>query len=431
MAMPYVWVALLLCASGHACEPGSQPSAGSWAGGFIPRAEETCESCPAGTYSEKKGQQQCIQCSSGKFAESKGSRSCQDCPVGRAAAQLGAVACRACEEGKFAAEEGKMICKLCPSGSYSPNATSCIRCPEGQHSMPGSMQCKECKAWSDDILQCASVSTPYSVMRYLTSQRWFGIASLLLFFGLNVVNFYHNGCCCSNPASLSGKEMKSRVWKILFPGRPQPRFWPAWVLGVWDVIDWAMFVWWFLNAQPEEMDEQNAKKDFATDPFVLSVCSVLVISGPLLPLLMTLLEREYYCFVHFVYDALQVGVVAYVSKCYVFADRSEMTHAHLMLTLCNVGTTAIDMVFLKGPELLDTWLADSTLGQTLLDVLDPEGAVVSTGDVEEVEEAAVDALRKERTGRRNPTLLGSWSLKNMANAAIKAEMKSYQQIPSA
>jgi len=147
---------------------------------------------------------------------------------------------------------------------------------------------------------------------------------------------------------------KSRCWKALFCGKPEPEAWPWYILGAWDFIDWALYVTWFLLGEPAS--EKSAKFE---DDFMVSMgCSALIWFGGALPSLMWILPRQAYVFIEIVYDLLELLTVTYVQKFYDFkcdnnGNVSSRAQLSTVLAAANWLATGIDTAILKGPEALD------------------------------------------------------------------------------
>ncbi|GMI05580.1 hypothetical protein TrVE_jg1079 [Triparma verrucosa] len=88
----------------------------------------------------------CIACGLGKF-RTETDANCQDCPVGTFSDSAGKTYCSDCPAGTYADEPGNEVCKICPEGKFSGSAASaCTDCPGGKISTSGSYACQSCSA---------------------------------------------------------------------------------------------------------------------------------------------------------------------------------------------------------------------------------------------------------------------------------------------
>jgi len=148
---------------------------------------------------------------------------------------------------------------------------------------------------------------------------------------------------------------KSRCWTACCCGYMEPKAWPWQVLGTWDLIDWSLYVFWFISGKPA--DQQSA--EFEGDLMVSMVCSTLIWFGGFLPALMLVLPRQAYVAVECLYDALELATVSYVAKFYGFKSnhgtgtKGKTNWNMALLAAANVAATWIDGIILKGPEALD------------------------------------------------------------------------------
>jgi hypothetical protein len=144
---------------------------------------DTCENCPAGTWSAATGINQdyhCVDCAVGKFSTLTGMAlelACTDCPSGRYQDELAAIskgdscpfgtictrACKHCPAGMFSGAESEDsidACQNCTAGKYSTNrnvrdgtaygkgAPSCTVCPMGRYSgVHASTTLDNCDEW--------------------------------------------------------------------------------------------------------------------------------------------------------------------------------------------------------------------------------------------------------------------------------------------
>ena len=93
-------------------------------------SNSTCETCPLGYFTSKRGSIACIRVPPGSFLnERKSIEFCKPgfmCPGAENTSTP-------CPAGKFANEVGSRVCQKCIPGQYSPMtaATSCELCPDG------------------------------------------------------------------------------------------------------------------------------------------------------------------------------------------------------------------------------------------------------------------------------------------------------------
>jgi len=141
-----------------------------------------------------------------------------------------------------------------------------------------------------------------------------------------------------------------RLWKRC-PIIPQPKVWPWWVVILWDFVDWSAFLLWYINATPNyDSDDLNGEFLESDEWFVLSSCAILY-WGPVLPLLSFVLPRDPYLFVEIAFDAMQAFFIQWVTSSYNFDARA------IWFVYLNWGTTVIDALLLKGPEVLDQMIS--------------------------------------------------------------------------
>jgi hypothetical protein len=156
MTLSYVSVSLGYsavsnCAPGSSCPPGS--------------TGPTCVACAAGKYKSGTGDGACSDCGANTYSETVGAtaeNTCQTCPAGSispagidalgdcvaavcAAGSTGPDGgpCTACAAGKFKADTGAATCTACGAGNYSAAvgataASTCLACPASSLSPSGS-----------------------------------------------------------------------------------------------------------------------------------------------------------------------------------------------------------------------------------------------------------------------------------------------------
>jgi len=151
----------------------------------------------------------------------------------------------------------------------------------------------------------------------------------------------------------ANKMGKSKFWKACLCGA-EPQSFPWWVLGIWDFIDWFLYVVWFLVGKPSN----GSNAEFAHDYVVAWGCSALIWFGGVLPSLMWVLPRQWYIGVEVIYDGLEMATVWYVTQTYDFkADVSGRAQWSTILAFLNGAATVIDTLMFKGPEFLDSALS--------------------------------------------------------------------------
>ncbi len=105
---------------------------------------QLCVPCPASTYNPEPGR-------TGSTAAS-----CPPCPRGYTSPP-GSTNCTVCAAGSFVYDANKydsnfMQCTICPANTYNPGpglqGSSCLPCPRGYTSLPGSTSCTICAAGS-------------------------------------------------------------------------------------------------------------------------------------------------------------------------------------------------------------------------------------------------------------------------------------------
>eukprot|EP00775_Hariotina_reticulata_P007566 gene7566-biopygen9370 len=137
-------------------------------GTVSPGSTAACSICPAGTFSEGNALQPCATCGSGLSGPpgAKLITECQNCPPGTFGRVINGsgTACQTCPPGTttvfgsqaaFESDCNLCIpgfgfgangaCQQCPAGTYSPGgSTSCVLCPLGMSSAPGSNSTSGC-----------------------------------------------------------------------------------------------------------------------------------------------------------------------------------------------------------------------------------------------------------------------------------------------
>eukprot|EP00929_Paragymnodinium_shiwhaense_P057004 TRINITY_DN28527_c0_g1_i1.p1 TRINITY_DN28527_c0_g1~~TRINITY_DN28527_c0_g1_i1.p1 ORF type:complete len:513 (+),score=51.09 TRINITY_DN28527_c0_g1_i1:64-1539(+) len=374
----YVKVALLFCGGAFACGPGQLTHSAPVLQHLVQEViGKACEPCPKGQFSKDGQLSFCSDCPLGSYAESEGLSECTKCPAGTHMPawlvfddpQDDSSLCKPCAAGTYQWAEGESFCEPCPEAHWSTEGSStCTQCTSSDMSS----WMKESDKYGTQISQCAeSSSTIFWYIKYLEERGKWICAFVVLALVANMINCYFNGCCWKGASSISTKKLKSRIWKCMCPYLPQPRYWPGWVVFLWDIVDWGLFAWWFLTVQPDSEHDENGVKDFATDPIIRNVGAILLMFGPWLPLCMPLLNRRAYCGLQCVYDALEVGIIWYAGEYHKMGCSNDKVK-----WLLNVSSTVIDVAIMKGPEVVDSCLADAPMGKKLLDLLDPEGADV-------------------------------------------------------
>ena len=130
-----------LCScEGDDCDPCDNPEC-SLCGAT---SSDICVSCPAGTYSDRKGTVECTLCPTGTYSSTVAATSlstCLKCPKGTASNVEGATSidtCEECADGYYAEEEGTDICDFCTDSEgmgramYIPqDKSACVVCPSG------------------------------------------------------------------------------------------------------------------------------------------------------------------------------------------------------------------------------------------------------------------------------------------------------------
>ena len=137
-------------------------------------AQQTCEQCAAGKYTENLGESLCSDCGTGKFSTIIGQNTetdCQDCAPGKFHNNLGRTHCDECPgddgdtPGTYQGSAGETSCTSCPDNSghtlsaqtsisacicnagYSNDVDSCVPCNAGYFKANrGDVQCSDCAA---------------------------------------------------------------------------------------------------------------------------------------------------------------------------------------------------------------------------------------------------------------------------------------------
>jgi hypothetical protein len=144
----------------------------------------------------------------------------------------------------------------------------------------------------------------------------------------------------------------------------------GWMYAVvlWDFVDISFFLWWFVDAKPEE----GKGDEFEQDWIVAYICCGTIWIGPALPILSLILPRRRYVQMQVVVDGVEVFLVYYTSTLYSFTTKGKV------IAGLNYLTTFIDCMIWKGPDFL-TQLCESELWEEPEDeaaeeVLDAETA---------------------------------------------------------
>ena len=100
-----------------------------------------CHACAMGAYKPGNGTAACFLCDPGKYVDFVGALSCLPCPIGLVSApgSDSVSDCVVCNPGKYIPKPGMPYCLDCERGKYSSAyaATGCERCPPNSHSPPG------------------------------------------------------------------------------------------------------------------------------------------------------------------------------------------------------------------------------------------------------------------------------------------------------
>lgn len=118
------------------------------------------------------------------------------------------------------------------------------------------------------------------------------------------------------------------------------RLWATMVL-LWDIIDYWLFAWWYMDARPG----RNQAAEFEEDFVVAKLCCWVLWVGPCLPLLAVVLSRKQYTGIQFLYDSLELFLVWYTDYRYDFKTVGQMA------TVANYWSTIVDAVVFKSPAL--------------------------------------------------------------------------------
>lgn len=207
--MPIANAQLYQC---YTCPPGSvsnkNATACSCNAGYQGSTAENCSSCPVDTYKdfvgfgtcspcanntstcEQKSQNSCPVCKLGMYKDASVNNTlsclpcpmgtwksiystdteCLPCPISSTTTSTGSISCDYCLPGFYQAfysysNNGITYssCASCEAASYMSdinNATSCIRCPEGMTSKPGSSSCVCKEGYSYDATSQSCLSCP-------------------------------------------------------------------------------------------------------------------------------------------------------------------------------------------------------------------------------------------------------------------------------
>ncbi|KAL9655086.1 hypothetical protein ABK040_008867 [Willaertia magna] len=113
-------------------------------------SRDQCLPCKVGSSNNEFGQKDCVPCSPGKFTNSTGSYTCKDCRPGYYSSNPGQTECDKCKPGEYNEIWAQSKCTKCTSGTYQPlyaqtNSSSCIPCSEGSYNeIEGSSICTLC-----------------------------------------------------------------------------------------------------------------------------------------------------------------------------------------------------------------------------------------------------------------------------------------------
>ena len=113
-----------------------------------------CVNCPAGFFTDQKGQDECNSCPKGWYQDSTNRPGCKGCPAGLYSENTGSKKlsnCQYCASGTYQANV-RGPCIGCPAGLYQDDngQTSCKKCPTGKYDDTESTlkdlisECKEC-----------------------------------------------------------------------------------------------------------------------------------------------------------------------------------------------------------------------------------------------------------------------------------------------
>ena len=112
------------------CSLGTWSAAGS----------TTCQSCPAGQYSDDR--LSCKDCPAGEYSESCWKK-CKSCGKGKVSKAKSST-CTVCQAGQYA-DRHSNICRPCLTGTYSHGSVNeCKQCPRGSYSGAGEKECHTC-----------------------------------------------------------------------------------------------------------------------------------------------------------------------------------------------------------------------------------------------------------------------------------------------
>jgi len=109
---------------------------------------------------------------------------------------------------------------------------------------------------------------------------------------------------------------------------------------LWDIVDYGVFAWWYLDAKPG----RNEAAEFEEDFLVAKVCCGVLWVGPCLPMAALVLSRKHYSFLQTIYDALELYLVYYTDQQYEFKAVSGLA------TWANYWSSVVDVVAFKGPS---------------------------------------------------------------------------------
>jgi len=301
-----------------------------------------CQVCPLGRFGSIRGARRCAKCVPGHF-RNESMTSCEKCGPGRYA-QQGATACQACPRGRFMAAEGASNCTLCAAGTYGPKegalqSDACLDCTADSISRAGQGDCKPCGPGREPRANHKECWIPDRGAFLLSQRVWQGLVGAGLV-GLGIARWK---CGAPERKPIQGKA--SRCLQYWFPRCGRMTYWPLHLLVIWHLIDWVLFLAWFLKAKPEKRD---ATDQFERDFIIATLGCGAIYCGPMLLLLSGVLPRWWYVRIEALCNCLECFLVFYADKVYGFKSRSPW------LTVLKHFSTAVDIVAFQGPSALDT-----------------------------------------------------------------------------
>jgi len=345
----------------HICDKNKIPNADrtgcqSCAKNAVPSKNQThCQRCTGATVPDQTGVR-CKKCSSPKVPFYN-NEVCARCETGRIPTHDGS-RCKDCGTNEVPNRQG-LTCMCIPG--WARDGLSCKACTNDTIANKAGTRCDQCGPGTEaDIhhIHCLQ----FDRKSFLIHQWPIMVPALLIYLGLVLGGHFYLKIHRPEGYLLVGEESeearavnKSRCWTACCCGYVEPKAWPWQVLGTWDLIDWLLYVFWFISGKPA--DQESA--EFEGDLMVSMVCSTLIWFGGFLPALMLVLPRQAYVAVEFVYDALELATVSYVAKFYGFKSnhgtgtKGKTNWNMAILAAANVAATWIDGIILKGPEALD------------------------------------------------------------------------------